>query len=77
VLKDLLNPHPPSSIIRKIAAQTISVNRFLDLFGRYDLEKKEGFMKGIFAPSPPRKIETREIYGKELIDHVDGVFRKS
>lgn len=76
VLKDLLNPHPPSPIIRKIAAQNISVNRFLDLFGRYDLEKKEGFMKGIFAPSPPRKIETGEIYGKELIEHVDDVLEK-
>ncbi len=76
VLKNLLNPHSPSSMIRKIATQNISVNRFLDLFGRYDPEEVDGFMKGIFAPSPPRKIETREIYGKELIEHVDGVLEK-
>lgn len=75
-LKNLLNPHSPSSMIRKIATQNISVNRFLDLFGRYDPEEVDGFMKGIFSPSPPRKIETKEIYGKELMEHVDGVLEK-
>ncbi|MBW2002377.1 MAG: hypothetical protein JRI30_07670 [Deltaproteobacteria bacterium] len=71
--KNLLSPHPPSTHIRKIAAVNIAINRFLDLFERYDPEKKEGFIKGIFAPMPPKRIETREVYGKELIDTVDDI----
>jgi V/A-type H+-transporting ATPase subunit I len=70
-LKDLLNPHPTSPNIRKIATQNIAVNRLLDLFGRYNPEPKAGFIKGVFAPTPPKKIETREIYGRELIEAVD------
>lgn len=75
-LKDLLNPHPPSAIIRNIAAQNISVNRYLDLFERYDAENKEGFIKAVFSPSPPKKIETTEIYGAELLEHVNDVIKK-
>jgi V/A-type H+-transporting ATPase subunit I len=71
--KNLLRPHPPSTHIRKIAAVNIAINRFLDLFERYDPEKKEGFIKGIFAPMPPKRIETREVYGKELINTVDDI----
>jgi len=71
--KNLLRPHPPSTNIRKIAAVNIAINRFLDLFERYDPEKKEGFIKGIFAPMPPKRIETREVYGKELIDTADDI----
>ena len=74
--KNLLKPHPPSTNIRKIAAVNIAINRFLDLFERYDPEQKEGFIKGIFAPMPPKKIETREIYGKELINTVDDIIEK-
>jgi vacuolar-type H+-ATPase subunit I/STV1 len=70
-LKDLLSPHLTSPNIRKIAAQNIAVNRLLDLFGRYDPEPKTGFIKGVFAPTPPKKIETREIYGRALIEAVD------
>jgi V/A-type H+/Na+-transporting ATPase subunit I len=76
VFKDLLNPQPPSSTVRNIAAQNISVNRYLDLFERYDTDKKEGFIKGVFAPSPPKRIETREIYGDELLRHVNVVLEK-
>jgi len=74
--KDLLRPHPFSPNIRKIAALNITVNRFLDLFERHDPEPKEGFMKGVFAPIPPKKLETREIYGNELIDTVDDSIEK-
>ena len=74
--KNLLRPHPPSLNIRKIAALNIAINRLLDLFERYDPEQKEGFIKGIFAPMPPKKIETREIYGKELINTVDDIIEK-
>ena len=74
--KNLLSPHPPSTNIRKIAAVNIAINRFLDLFERYDPEKKEGFIKGIFAPMPPKRIETREVYGKELINTVDDIIEK-
>ncbi len=74
--KDLLKPHPFSPNIRRIAALNITVNRFLDLFERHDPEPKEGFIKGVFAPIPPKKLETREIYGNELIDTVDDSIEK-
>jgi len=74
--KNLLRPHPPSTNIRKIAAVNIAINRFLDLFERYDPEQKEGFIKGVFAPRPPKRIETREVYGKELINTVDDIIEK-
>ncbi len=74
--KDLLRPHPFSPNIRKIAALNISVNRFLDLFERHDPEPKEGFIKGVFAPLPPKRLETKEIYGKELLDAVDESIEK-
>jgi len=74
--KNLLKPHPPSTNIRKIAAVNIAINRFLDLFERYDPEQKEGFIKGVFAPMPPKKIETRDVYGKELINTVDDIIEK-
>jgi len=73
---NLLRPQPPSTNIRKIAAVNIAINRFLDLFERYDPERKEGFIKGIFAPMPPKRIETREVYGKELINTVDDIIEK-
>jgi len=73
---NLLRPQPPSTNIRKIAAVNIAINRFLDLFERYDPERKEGFIKGIFAPMPPKRIETREVYGKELINTVDDIIDK-
>jgi V/A-type H+-transporting ATPase subunit I len=74
--KNLLRPHPPSTNIRKIAAVNIAINRFLDLFERYDPEQKEGFIKGVFAPMTPKRIETREVYGKELINTVDDIIEK-
>lgn len=74
--KDLLEPHPFSPNIRKIAAQNIAVNRLLDLFERHDPEPKEGFIRGVFAPLPPKRLETKEIYGKELIDTVDRTIEK-
>jgi V/A-type H+-transporting ATPase subunit I len=70
-LKELLSPHPTSPNVRKIAAQNIAVNRVLDLFERYNPEPKKSFIKGIFAPTPPKQIETREIYGGELVKAVD------
>jgi len=73
---DLLEPHPFPPSIRKIAAQNIAVNRLLDLFERHDPGPKEGFIKGIFAPLPPKRLETKEIYGKELIDTVDDSIEK-
>jgi V/A-type H+-transporting ATPase subunit I len=75
-LGDLLRPHPVSPNIRKIAAQNIAVNRLLDLFERHDPEPKQGFIKGAFAPLPPKRIETREIYGNELIEMVDESIEK-
>ena len=74
--KNLLKPHLPSPNIRKIAALNIAINRFLDLFERHDPKQKEGFIKGIFAPMPPKKIKTREVYGKELINTVDDIIEK-
>ena len=71
--RDLLRPHPPSPNIRKISTLNIAVNRFVDLFERYDPEPKEGFLKGIFAPIPPKRLETRPIYGKELFDNLDDI----
>ncbi|HDH87646.1 MAG: hypothetical protein B6I32_00500 [Desulfobacterium sp. 4572_20] len=76
IWKNLLRPHPPSANIRTIAALNIAINRFLDLFERYDPEQKEGFIKGIFAPKPPKRIETREVYGKELINAVNEIIEK-
>ena len=73
---DLLRPHPVAPNIRKIAAQNLAVNRLLDLFERHDPEPKEGFIKGVFAPAPPKRIETREIYGNELIETVDESIEK-
>ncbi len=73
---NLLTPHPSSLNIRKIAALNIAVNRFLDLFERHDPEPKEGFIKGVFAPLPPKRLETKEVYGKELIDTVDDSIEK-
>jgi len=73
--KNLLKPHPPSPNIRKIAALNIAINRFLDLFERYDPEQKESFIKGIFAPMPPKKIETKEVYGQELIDTIEDIIQ--
>ena len=73
--KDLLRPYPFSPNIRKIATQNITVNRFLDLFERYDPEPKEGFLRGIFAPLPPKRLESRQIYGKELVDNVNDIKR--
>ena len=49
---NLLRPLPFSPNIRKIAAQSIAVNRSLDLFERYDPEPREGFIKGLLAPLP-------------------------
>ncbi len=74
--KNLLRPHSPSPNIRKITAINIAINRFLDLFERYDPEQKEGFIKGIFAPMPPKRIETKEVYGKELMSIVDAIIVK-
>ena len=74
--KDLLRPHPFSPNIRNIAAQNIALNRFSDLFERFDPEPKQGFLKGIFAPIPPKKLETREIYGKELAGSVGDIIEK-
>jgi V/A-type H+-transporting ATPase subunit I len=70
-LRDMLRPHPVSATIRRITTQNIAVNRLLDLFERYDPEPKQGFFKTIFAPSPPKRLETREIYGNELIQAVE------
>jgi V/A-type H+-transporting ATPase subunit I len=70
-LGDILRPHPGSPNIRKIAAQNIAVNRLLDLFERHDPETKQGFIKGLFTPLPPKRLETREIYGNELVEMVD------
>ena len=74
--RDLLEPHPFSPHIRKITAQNIAVNRLLDLFERHDPEPKEGFLRGVFAPMPPKRLETKELYGKELIDTVDESIEK-
>ena len=70
---NLLRPLPFSPNIRKIAAQSIAVNRSLDLFERYDPEPREGFIKGLFAPLPSGKLEARAIYGRELVDKVDDI----
>jgi V/A-type H+-transporting ATPase subunit I len=75
-LKDLLQPHPISPNVRRIAAQNIALNRLLDLFERHDPEPREGFIKFVFAPMPPKKLETEEVFGPELLDVVDGIIGK-
>jgi len=75
-LGNFLNPHPVSPTIRKIAAQAIAVNRLLELFERYNPEPKQGFIKAVFAPMPPKRIETRELYGSELLETVDSVIEE-
>jgi len=75
-LKDLLQPHPFSPNIRRIAAQNIAVNRLLDLFERHDPEPREGFIKAVFAPMPPKKLETKELFGPKLLDVVDQIIAK-
>ena len=62
--KNLLKPHPPSPNIRKIAALNIAINRFLDLFERHDPKQKEGFIKGIFAPMPPKRLKRKRYTAK-------------
>lgn len=71
--RDLLRPHPLSSNLRKLAAQNITMNRFLDLFERHDPEPRESFIRSVFAPLPSPKLETRELYGKALIDAADEI----
>ncbi|HUU41124.1 MAG TPA: V-type ATP synthase subunit I [Desulfatiglandales bacterium] len=73
---EVLSPHPSSPNIRKISAQNIVVNRFLDLFERHHPENKVGFIRGLFAPLPPKKLETKEIFGNELISVVDDALEK-
>ena len=75
-LKDLLQPHPISPNIRRTAAQNIALNRLLDLFERHDPEPREGFIKAVFAPMPPKKLETEELFGPGLLDVVDGIIGK-
>jgi len=75
-LGGLLKAHPVSPHIRRIAAQHIAVNRLLDLFERHAPELKQGFIKGVFAPLPPKRLDTEEIYGKELIEKVDDSIEK-
>jgi V/A-type H+-transporting ATPase subunit I len=72
-LKDLLQPHPTSPNIRRIAAQTIALNRLLDVFERHDPEPREGFIKAVFAPMQPKKLETEELSGPKLLDVADEV----
>jgi len=72
-LKDLLQPHPISPNIRRIAAQTIALNRLLDVFERHDPEPREGFIKAVFAPMQPKKLETEELSGPKLLDVADEV----
>ena len=74
--KELLQPHPLSPHVRKIATQNIALNRLLDLFERYDPEAREGFFKAVFAPLPPKKLESRGVFGAELIETVDGIVEK-
>jgi len=75
-LKDLLQPHPISPNIRRIAAQNIALNRLLEVFERHDPEPREGFIKAVFAPMPPKKLETEELSGPRLLEVVDGIIRK-
>ena len=75
-LKELLQPHPISPNIRRIATQNIALNRLLDLFERHDPEPREGFIKAVFAPLPPKKLKTDEVFGAELLDAVDGIIEK-
>jgi V/A-type H+-transporting ATPase subunit I len=75
-LKDLLQPHPFSPNIRRIAAQNIALNRLLDLFERHDPEPRQGFIKAVFAPMPPKKLETEELFGPKLLDVVDQIIAK-
>jgi V/A-type H+-transporting ATPase subunit I len=75
-LKDLLQPHPISPNLRRIAAQNIALNRLLDLFERHEPEPREGFIKAVFAPMPPRKLETEELFGPKLLDVVDQIIAK-
>ena len=72
-LKDLLQPHPISPNIRRIATQNIALNRLLDLFERHNPEPRESFIKSVFAPLPPKKLETAELFGEALFDVVDGI----
>jgi vacuolar-type H+-ATPase subunit I/STV1 len=74
--KDLLQPHPISPNIRRITTQNIALNRLLDLFERHDPEPKEGFIKAVFAPRAPKKLETEELFGPGLLDAVDGIIDK-
>jgi V/A-type H+-transporting ATPase subunit I len=71
-LKDLLQPHPISPNIRRIATQNIALNRLLDLFERHDPRPRESFIRAVFAPQPPKKLATEELFGEELLDIVDG-----
>jgi V/A-type H+-transporting ATPase subunit I len=75
-LKELLQPHPISPNIRRIATQNIALNRLLDLFERHDPEPREGFLKAVFAPLPPKKLKTEEVFGAELLDAIDGIIEK-
>jgi V/A-type H+-transporting ATPase subunit I len=75
-LKELLQPHPISPNIRRIATQNIALNRLLDLFERHDPEPRDGFLKAVFAPLPPKKLKTEEVFGAELLDAIDGIIEK-
>jgi V/A-type H+-transporting ATPase subunit I len=45
----------------------------LDVFERHDPEPREGFIKAVFAPMQPKKLETEELSGPKLLDVADEV----
>lgn len=67
---ELLDAHPVSPAVRKVTTQLMAVNRLLDVFSLVDPEEEEGFLKKLFAPSPPEKIPVEDISGEKLFEEV-------
>ncbi|MCX6669029.1 MAG: V-type ATP synthase subunit I [Methanothrix sp.] len=68
---ELVEPCPAEPATKKITAQVVSFNRFLDLFNAVAPLPKDSAFKMIFNPSPPKKIAVENIYGTKLLDLAD------
>jgi V/A-type H+/Na+-transporting ATPase subunit I len=68
--RKLLSVYSISPNIRLLMTQSMSINRLLDIFTMVDAEKREGFFKSLFSPTPPVKISMVDLSGEALLDEV-------
>jgi len=71
--KDLIDPHPVSASSRRILAQIMAINRFLDMFEMIDPEVQDSFFTSLFRSNPPEKVEAKSLPEEELIKRGDAL----